>query len=997
MNRTPRAEDVRVGWIAALDIELAAARAMLDEEYGTHRAALLLYTLGRVGEHAVVIACLPAGQIGLATGASIATEMQAKFPALEFFLLVGVGGGIPSAEADVRLGDVVVSQPHGSYGGVVQYDLGKTGPGGLVTRTGFLNAPSALLLRAVSQIKANRALGKDSMPEHLSRLEGTRFSRGKSLSDNLFHSSYRHVEGPTCENCSRDMLVPRPSRRPECAIHYGTIASGNQVMKDAMTRDRISAELGGGILCFEMEAAGLMNRLPSLVIRGIADYADSHKNSEWQPYATATAAAYAKQLLGVIPPFEHTEHRDEILNWIASPQHEQKHTSIAQHRVEGSGRWLLEHPSYTTWRDDATTSPILWCDGVQGSGKTVLTSVAPDQNQQTVEDIILSLLRQIVETLPSIPKALTDAYRRHGGSKCSLPRPTLEGLLLNTVHHVTRLYIVIDGVDECMQRGRRTDLLRLLRNTTLKEGVRIFLTSRPHVREIHSTFHTIHRILVRAHKDDMTAYVSREIREADAYDIIDKRFARRITKEIVRRAQGMFLLPVLHTRTVLCQPTAGDMEDSLESISCDLSDAFQTTIDRISRLPASHRSLAISALMFISHARRPLTIPELTDILSVELGQTEVRPRHRPLPRVVLECCQGLVNVDPKTLRVRLTHYSFQEYLVEHSARLFDGAEAGISALCVTYLLLPPFKHGPQPNKDEIIRLIETFPFVRYAAKYWGEHVQSCEDNPVVWNLAVEFLGDRHAIACANQVQQFAKNYKDIYWRPKECYSETALHISSHFGLQRMVSTLLHQNVFPVDSATKMGTTPIIKAAARGHEAIVKELLKRGANPYLENWYGNALHCAAEAGHSNTIHVLVNHGMTPNASGMYARVPVHCTIDQDRVSAFETLVRSGADVDIVDEDGFPLLFRAAGQGSLQIVDLILRQELVDINCRAGDGDTALHYAAELNDTVILGKLIDAGADIHATDKNGLKPVDYATLADSQDTARLLDTYMHKTG
>ena len=87
------------------------------------------------------------------------------------------------------------------------------------------------------------------------------------------------------------------------AIYYGTIALGNQVMKDAITRDWISKELGG-VMCFEMEAAGLMNNLPCLVIRGICDYADLHKNKKWQLYAAATAAACAKEILLVIPAAE---------------------------------------------------------------------------------------------------------------------------------------------------------------------------------------------------------------------------------------------------------------------------------------------------------------------------------------------------------------------------------------------------------------------------------------------------------------------------------------------------------------------------------------------------------------------------------------------------------------------------------------------------------------------------------------------------------------------
>ena len=72
-------------------------------------------------------------------------------------------------------------------------------------------------------------------------------------------------------------------------------------MRDGATRDRISLEFGG-VLCFEMEAAGLMNEFPCVVIRGICDYADSHKNKQWQEYAAATAAAFAKELLTTIPP-----------------------------------------------------------------------------------------------------------------------------------------------------------------------------------------------------------------------------------------------------------------------------------------------------------------------------------------------------------------------------------------------------------------------------------------------------------------------------------------------------------------------------------------------------------------------------------------------------------------------------------------------------------------------------------------------------------------------
>ncbi|KAF7504338.1 hypothetical protein GJ744_002458 [Endocarpon pusillum] len=85
-------------------------------------------------------------------------------------------------------------------------------------------------------------------------------------------------------------------------VHYGLIASGNQVISDAKFRDKLNKDLGGNVLCVVMEAAGIASNFPCLVIRGICDYSDSHKNKDWQEHAAAVAAAYAKELLLIVQP-----------------------------------------------------------------------------------------------------------------------------------------------------------------------------------------------------------------------------------------------------------------------------------------------------------------------------------------------------------------------------------------------------------------------------------------------------------------------------------------------------------------------------------------------------------------------------------------------------------------------------------------------------------------------------------------------------------------------
>lgn len=103
-----------------------------------------------------------------------------------------------------------------------------------------------------------------------------------------------------CEICEHGKVL-RPSRTHENpVVHYGTVASGNAVVKNARFRDQLGRDLNAS--CVEMEAAGLMNNFPCIVVRGICDYADSHKNDAWQRYAATAAAAYAKWFLGYITP-----------------------------------------------------------------------------------------------------------------------------------------------------------------------------------------------------------------------------------------------------------------------------------------------------------------------------------------------------------------------------------------------------------------------------------------------------------------------------------------------------------------------------------------------------------------------------------------------------------------------------------------------------------------------------------------------------------------------
>jgi nucleoside phosphorylase len=280
---------------------------------------------------------------------------------------IGSGApGSGAVDEDVRLGDVVVSKPMGDTGGIIEFeripqkngdehgDGGNDSSGGSggkaeFMRTRCLNAPPRALLTALASLEAEHSMMGSKASEYLAQAAqkyprmkiffvepGIGGPAGKSGSnsgnngggkahnddysdsgdvgtdrqkpaDQLYQASYAHIEALDncdCVRCDARMLVRRPPRdEAGPVIHFGVIASGTCELFCGAAREQAKAALGGP-LCFEREAAGLMDNFPCLVIRGIADYADSHRSVRWRRYAAAAAAACAKELLDMLPPRE---------------------------------------------------------------------------------------------------------------------------------------------------------------------------------------------------------------------------------------------------------------------------------------------------------------------------------------------------------------------------------------------------------------------------------------------------------------------------------------------------------------------------------------------------------------------------------------------------------------------------------------------------------------------------------------------------------------------
>ncbi|KAL6835285.1 nucleoside phosphorylase domain-containing protein [Trichoderma camerunense] len=311
-----------VAWITTTMISSLAARRIFDDNHeisgpnvpGDFNA----YHFGRMGKHNVVVCYLPQGDESTsATVKKGVDNMLGIFHGIRVAVLVGIGGGVPSDQHDIRLGDVVVSGIGSALPGLVRYDYDITvrektfhlsqsnipaspaiGEAVEDLRIRYLDTTNRLASRALYVIDQFPVQGKNNP-----------CARPDQKTDKLYKPHHKHPGDVAscslaCGDSSAGLVErsPRVGGKENPVVHYGLIASSNRPMKDALIRDKLALEKK--VLCFENEAAVMISIFPSFVIKGISDYADTHCNdlSLWKGYATAAASAYAKDFLYVLSP-----------------------------------------------------------------------------------------------------------------------------------------------------------------------------------------------------------------------------------------------------------------------------------------------------------------------------------------------------------------------------------------------------------------------------------------------------------------------------------------------------------------------------------------------------------------------------------------------------------------------------------------------------------------------------------------------------------------------
>ncbi|KAG4291327.1 hypothetical protein FPRO06_03213 [Fusarium proliferatum] len=927
-----------VGWVCALSTEFTAAQEQFDEEYEPHESPehreandSNVYSFGKIKGHMVVVAVMPNGQYGTASAATVAKDMVRSFRNIRFGLMVGIGGGAPTKDHDIRLGDVVVSSPTAGQSGVFQYDFIKATKEGIQHTTSH-NKPPPLLLAAVAGLKTQYERKGLQIHEKVSSIVANnkrlmaKYGRPDDR-DSLFSPSVDHKSAPCHEFCvtaSTDLIDRKLRQEPMeiVEVHSGTIASGNTLMANAFKRDELASE--ASILCFEMEAAGLMDGFRCLIIRGICDYCDSHKNDNWQGYAAMTAAVYAKQILGRIRPeavareetmiskidevtsdvkdLKRSIAEQEVLGWLSDEDFGTYQFDEHSKKAPGTCQWFLGSPEYQSWTQKK--GQVLFCPGIAGAGKSVLASAIIENlhsrfeadsgtstihiycrynraDRQTFTKLWASLLRQLCERLSSVPEGIIQLYNQYKPQRVGAPPERILSELQSVSGLFCQVFLVVDALDEwATEHGDLYSLPAELLLLQRKLDMNLLATSRP-IPLISNQFEDHPSVSISAQQQDIYAYVD-NFRWPESSCVGQIAELRGLVKQALSQiVGGIFLLARLYLHSLENETSERDVKDALKRFqdraknnvndpkSNILDQAYNATLKRLREQHQNFSDLAFRVLAWICCTSWKLPAKAIQKGLALREGDSTFHEDGIINEELLLSVCCGLVEVTKRGKEIQLVHYTTQDF----------------------------FRHNRH--------LIDDYFLVRHSLEF--------------------------------QLPSSADAY-----------------------LARQESRLQNFETYDAIETTRR---------------VVKTLLRSGANPHMPGYNGDTpLHLAAIIGDTEIVQNLLDCGVDTRISNQYGYIPPVLAVRYGKESTYMKLLERVA-VDDCGENSRTALIEAAFVGDLALMEKLIGKG-ANVDHQDHNGDTALMMACIRDHARVIESLLAVNARLDIKNHSWKTALDY---------------------
>lgn len=437
-----------------------------------------------------------------------------------------------------------------------------------------------------------------------------------------------------------------------------------------------------------------------------------------------------------------------------------------QKRAESTGQWFLEDRVISDWvtaSDDKSANPVVWVYGGPGFGKTILSATAiqcllecttsshewkvvyfycdsSDSRKQSLLSILSTLLAQVVHCLPSRPAQLYSRYmesRTYGRNRITIADKPLS-LLKSLTAMVKRLFIVIDGIDECLNANEVT--LSLMSLSHESEGIRLLCFSRD-IPGVRSAFGSVAHVELTTSnlEEDISIYVKTQI---SRLPIDDPCLRDEIVARLSQDAGGMFLWARLMLESLQNVTTIEDTKLVLKEFPAGIEQAYISILGRLNSLPSQHKNLARRTYLWTCVSTRLLSWEELQMALSFQRDTEAFSEDRKPFKNTVLELCYPLIEY--RDSHFRPIHASIREFILRDCR--FTGSEDGllcgisekeaheqISECCLMCLCIPEVA-------EDVNISSKAYPLIRYATLNWCYHLLRSRQKPRLLDKALCFL-----------------------------------------------------------------------------------------------------------------------------------------------------------------------------------------------------------------------------------------------------------------
>ncbi|KAF4636667.1 hypothetical protein G7Y89_g1421 [Cudoniella acicularis] len=604
------------------------------------------------------------------------------------------------------------------------------------------------------------------------------------------------------------------------------------------------------------------------------------------------------------------QERRAILDWLTPIDYAHEQNDFISRRQEGTGQWLLDSAEYQAWLK--TSKQTLFCPGIPGAGKTILTSIVVSdlcnrfrgngtigiayiycnfrrQDEQKAESLLASLLRQLCQEKPRLVDNVKTLYDRHSDRRT---RPLLDeilGFLQSVAVTYLRVFILVDALDECqISDGCRQRFLSGLFNLQSKCGVNLFATSRS-ISSIEEEFEGDIMLEIRASEEDVRRYLDGHMFQLPRFVVRSVELQEEIKTGIVKAVDGMFLLAQLHLESLTGKRAPKAVRAALKGLATGsraYDHAYQDAMERINGQIKDQEELAKQVLSWITCAKRPLTTTELQHALGVEVGESELDEENFPQIEDIISICAGLVTVDKESSIIRLVHYTTQEYFNRTRDIWFPNTETYITTICVTYLSFNEFESGTCQNDKEFEGRLWSSRLYDYVSHNWGHHARKAstlipevisflKKKKLTWKHRAKrywlasFSGDIDVVKLLLD-KGADTDLKD------DRYGRTPLSRAVENGKEAIVKLLLATNSVEPDSKDRIGRTPLFYGVKNGNRASIELLLATSRVDVDSKDYYNStsLSIAARMGHRDIVALLLARCCGFNVKDNLGRTPL---------------------------------------------------------------------------------------------------------------------------